>query len=112
MMKAMFMLMLWPSVVIAGNVVECEVLAVNKDVIAVCGYTTLYIPLSEWPAMDGWGRKQPVAGLRIKAIREAVEGRLRAIPDCETRLHAAMEAYCGGMYCKPPINSLMPEDCR
>ena len=93
-----------------AGVLDCEVTAVNQDVITLCGATTLYIPLTEWPALRAWGSKQPVVGLRLKAEREG--GRLRAIPDCQSRTEAAIKNYCGGVYCKPPINSLTPDDCR
>lgn len=92
------------------GIFDCEVTAVDKDVITVCGSTTLYIPLADWPALRVWGEKQPVAGLRLKA--EVEGGRLRAIPDCPARLEAKVKTYCGGMYCKPPINSLTPDDCH
>jgi hypothetical protein len=71
---------------------------------------SLRIPTSEW----GHGNyrywpEQVSKGQLLKAV--FFVGRLKSIPGCQERLAEEIKAYCQGLDCRPPINSLMPEDC-
>lgn len=106
----MIALLLMP--VLSTGVFDCEVTTVDVESATVmCEDATLMkIPLTEWRTFAAW-KQPPVEGLRLKAARDD-EGSLHAVTDCETRTREAIEAYCGGLYCRPPINSLIPEDCH
>lgn len=99
-------------VALSSGIFDCEVTAVDGEAAMVmCDDATyLRIPFRAWRTFVVW-EQPPVKGLRLKAARDAV-GMLHPVADCETRTRKAIEEHCGGMYCRPPINSMIPEDCH
>jgi hypothetical protein len=68
------------------------------------------IPRSEWAtgSYRHWP-KEVERGQLLKAV--FFVGKLKSIPDCNTRLREARREYAQGLDMQTPTNSLMPEDC-
>lgn len=85
--------------------VTCELESISAEIITVeCPGKIYDIPTYEWATIRGWGEVTPAVGMGLPM-------EWKAGADCEARTAWAAEQYCGGMYCRPPINSLRPKDC-
>lgn len=107
LMIAVFLSTLLSFPVLAADtvMVTCELSSNNAEIITVeCPGRTYDIPADEWATIRGLGTVVPKVGMRL-------EMEWPAGADCGARTAWAVDKYCGGMYCTPPINSLTPEDC-
>lgn len=99
-----------------SEVFDCSVSAVRNGVVTfVCntpnGRETARVPLSKWTKLfPEWDA--PVVGMILKG-RWDENGRFVAVASCKERTQRAVAEWCAHTAgdCKPPINSLTPDDC-